>query len=360
MKIRLIIPDSHGSHVDWDAANAMLADAKVIGPDEIVLLGDHLDCGGTFSTHQRNYTSEMTESYEEDCLQANLFLDRLQEACPKAKDIHYIEGNHEAHVERWASRNYHSHRDAVAFLEREGPAGRLRLKDRGISYYRRSVFYQGLAIPGCIKLGKCFFVHGISHAKHADSVHLQRFGASVVFGHIHRSMGRVERTVTSGGHGAWCPGTLAKLQPLYKHTQPSDWSHGYAVQEVLTSGHFEHTNVPIFGDRTIASIRRGEAEPVQTEPESDRTPSPRELKRQSVQVEATVRKQRAKAEAAARRSVRDDARAEALIAKAKRGDRPTKADCVKALKAAGGVQLRAAKAMGVSLSNFRYWIGITR
>lgn len=357
MKIRLIIPDSHGSHIDWAAADAMLADAKVIDPHEIVLLGDHVDAGGTFSTHQRSYTNEMTESYEEDCLQANAFLDRLQASCPRAKDIHFLEGNHEAHIERWASRTYHSHRDAVAFLEREGPSGRLDLKRRGIHYYRRSVFYQGLAIPGCIRLDKCFFVHGISHAKHADSVHLQRFGASVVFGHIHRSMGRVERTVTSGGHGAWCPGTLAKLQPLYKHTQPSDWSHGYAVQEVLKSGHFEHTNVPIFGDRTIASIRRGEAEPlVQGEPSSERQPSP---KRQAVQVEAQLRKARAKGEAAARRSLREGARAEALIAKAKRKDRPSKADCVKALKAAKGIQLHAAKAMGVSLSNFRFWLGLT-
>lgn len=354
MKIRLIIPDSHGSHIDWAAAEAVIADAKVIDPHEIVLLGDHLDAGGTFSTHQRTYTNEMTESYEEDCYQANLFLDRLQAACPRARDIHYLEGNHEQHVERWASRNYHSHRDAVAFLEREGPAGRLRLKDRGISYYRRSVFYQGLAIPGCIKLDKCFFVHGISHAKHADSVHLQRFGASVVFGHIHRSMGRVERTVTSGGHGAWCPGTLAKLQPLYKHTQPSDWSHGYAVQEVLKSGHFEHTNVPIFGDRTIASIRRGEAEPIDGDPPSERT-SPR---RQAVQVEREIAKRRAKAERAARKSLRDSARAEAVLKQARAVEGPTKAECVKALKAAGGKQAVAARALGVTRNVLRYRLGL--
>ena len=207
-----MIPDSHGSHIDWDAAGAFLADLKVIDPDEVVLLGDHLDAGGTFSSHQRNYTSEMCESYQEDVDQANLFLDRIQAAAPRA-EIHMLEGNHEAHIERWAARNFQSHRDAEMFLERMGPAAALRLRERGIAYYRRSIFYQGLAIPGCIQLGKCFFVHGISHAKHADAVHLQRFGASVVFGHIHRSMGRVERTVTSGGHGAWCPGTLAKLQP---------------------------------------------------------------------------------------------------------------------------------------------------
>lgn len=358
MKIRVIIPDSHGNHIDRAAARAFLADLKVIGPDEVVFLGDHLDAGGTFNSHQRTYTNEFTESYEDDCEAANWFLDEVQSAAPKA-EMHYLEGNHEQHVERWAARNFHSHRDAEMFLDRMGPAAALKLKDRGIQYYRRSVFYQGLAIPGCISLGKCFFVHGISHAKHADSVHLQRFGASVVFGHIHRSMGRVERTVTSGGHGAWCPGTLAKLQPLYKHTQPSDWSHGYAVQEVLKSGHFEHTNVPIFGDRTIASIRRGDAE--------DKLgadvrvlggmPDP---KRQSAQVERELASKRKAAEAEARRQSKADAKAEALIAASKRRDRPSKADCARALKAAGGVQLHAARAMGVSLANFRYWLGLTK
>ena len=354
MKLRVVIPDSHGNHIDEPARDACLADVKVIGPDEIVLLGDHLDCGGTFSTHQRTYTNEFAESYEDDCAAANRFLDLIQAAAPRA-EIHYLEGNHEQHVERWAARNFQSRRDAEMFLERMGPAAALDLHRRGIHYYRRSVFYQGLAIPGCIKLDKCFFVHGISHAKHADSVHLQRFGASVVFGHIHRSMGRVERTVTSGGHGAWCPGTLAKLQPLYKHTQPSDWSHGYAVQEVLKSGHFEHTNVPIFGDRTIASIRRGEAEPIDGDPPSERT-SPR---RQAVQIEREIAKRRAKAEVAARKSLKDSARAEAVLKQARAVEGPTKAECVKALKAAGGNQAGAARALGVTRNVLRYRLGIT-
>ena len=355
MKIRIIIPDSHGSHIDWPAANAMLADAKAIDPHEIVLLGDHLDCGGTFNSHQRTYTNEFVESYEEDCLQANLFLDKLQAACPNAKETHYLEGNHEQHVERWASRNFQSHRDAEMFLERMGPAAALRLRERGISYYRRSVFYQGLAIPGCIKLGKCYFVHGISHAKHADSVHLQRFGASVVFGHIHRSMGRVERTVTSGGHGAWCPGTLAKLQPLYKHTAPSDWSHGYAVQEVLASGHFEHTNVPIFGDRTIASIRRGEAADVVGE--ADATPSPRRDARKAESAIATARR---KAEAEAKRAVKDQAKLDATVAQLKRkAGGPSRTDCIAALKKHGS-QLAAAKALGITRNTFRYRLGLDR
>lgn len=248
--VRVIVPDSHGEHIDIPARDAFLKDLSALAPNEIVLLGDHLDCGGTFSTHQRSYTNEMAESYSDDCTAANRFLDMLQRRAPKAT-IDYLEGNHEQHVERWAARAFQSQKDAVNLLEAYGPQAVLRLKSRGIKYFLRSERYQGISIPGCIRRGKCFFVHGISHSKHAAATHLARFGASVVFGHTHRSQAVVERTVTSDGFGAWCPGTLAKLQPLYRHTEPTTWSHGYAVQFVNASGRFLHINVPILDGRSL-------------------------------------------------------------------------------------------------------------
>lgn len=356
MKLRLILPDSHGAHISWPAAQAMLADAKALDPHEIVLLGDHLDCGGTFSTHQRSYTNELTESYEEDCLQANRFLDLLQAACPNAKEIHYLEGNHEAHVERWASRTFQSHRDAVAFLERQGPAARLDLRRRGILYYRRSEFYQGLSIPGCIRLGKCFFVHGVSHSKHATAKHLERFGASVVHGHTHRAQSAVERTVSSYAHGAWCPGTLAKLQPLYKHTEPTSWSHGFAIQEVLASGQFEHTQRAIFGDRTVASIRRGEAADLAAA-EQEPLPAPA---RDARRTEAAIGRARRAAEGQARRVVRDESRTAAKLAELqRRPDGPTKADCLAAVRKHGSLSA-AARALGITRHTIRYRLGLAK
>lgn len=241
---RIDIPDSHGNHIDLAARDACVRDIRAIQPKEIVMGGDHLDCGGTFNSHQRNYTNEMTESYEDDVAAANAFLDMIQKAAPRAT-IYYIEGNHEAHVERWASRNFQSHKDAVGFLERNGPEKVLDLRRRGIRYYRCSEMYMGLSVPGVIRLGRCYFTHGMSHSKHAASAHLARVGANIVFHHVHRVMSVVERTVTSAGYGAWCSGTLAKLQPLYRHTSPTDWSHGYGLQLVSGSGQFVHINVPI-------------------------------------------------------------------------------------------------------------------
>ena len=255
--IRLIAPDSHGMHIDPAAKAAFLRDAKKLQPSEIVFLGDHLDCGGVFSSHARAYTNELVESYEDDVNAANAFLDEVQKAAPGAA-CHYIEGNHEARVERWATSTFTNKKDADKLLEVYGPAKSLRLRERGIKYYRRSEQYMGLSIPGTIRLGKCFFTHGISHSKHAAATHLARFGASVVFGHIHRSQAVIERTVTSDGFGAWCPGTLAKLQPLYQHTSPTSWSHGYAVQLVNRSGRFLHVNVPIYrGESLLLDLVKG-------------------------------------------------------------------------------------------------------
>lgn len=255
--VRVIVPDSHGNHIDPEASTAFLEDLKDLAPREIVLLGDHLDCAGTFSTHQRSYTNEMCESYTDDVAAANRFLDAIQRRAPKA-EFHYLEGNHEQHVERWAAREFQRHEDAVMAVDFLGAENVLHLKRRGIRYYKRSTTYMGLAVPGAIRLGKCFFIHGVSHSKHAAATHLARFGANIVFGHVHRVQAVAERTVTSAGFGAWCPGTLAKLQPLYAHTAPTSWSHGYGVQFVTAGGAFLHINVPIHKGKSLLprAIRR--------------------------------------------------------------------------------------------------------
>jgi len=252
---RVIIPDSHGAHIDPVARAVFLADLQRIQPREIVMLGDHLDCAGTFSSHQASYTNELRESYDSDVFAANAFLDDIQAAAPNAI-IHYIEGNHEQHVERWVARTFKSHADAQMVLGMIGPEGVLRLRERGITYYKRSEHYMNLTIPGTIRLGRVFFTHGISHSKSADRVHLDRFGASVVFGHVHRDIWVRSRTVTSTGHISCCPGTLAKLQPLYRHTQPTEWSHGYGLETVNDStGNFAHLNIAILdGSSTLSEL----------------------------------------------------------------------------------------------------------
>lgn len=252
--LRVCVPDFHGEHIDRQAADAFIADMQLLGSqvEEIIFLGDGLDAGGTFNTHQRSYTNEMTESYDADVSAANQFLDDTLACLPNLKFSGYLEGNHEQHVERWASRNFERRRDAEMVLEAIGPKKVLRLKEREVQYFQRNQFYQKIGIQGTIRRGRCYFTHGISANRHATSTHLDRFSDNVVHGHTHRSQAIIGRTVRSSCIGAWCPGTLAKLQPLYRHTTPTDWSHGYGVQFVSrTTGTFLHFNVPIYSGTSL-------------------------------------------------------------------------------------------------------------
>jgi predicted phosphodiesterase len=249
--VRAIIPDSHGCYADPAAMAACVADVAALDPDEIVMLGDHVDCGGFLAAHHvLGYVAQMEYTYEDDIASCNAHLDALQKAAPRAR-IHYLEGNHEQRVERWCvGQALGSQKDADLLRRHLAPQFLLHLKERGITYYRRSEHYHGLPVPGVIRLGKCHFVHESAGGSGAAKKHADKFASSVVFGHTHRTDGVVVRKVATGEIGAWSPGCLSQLQPLWQHTHPTDWTHGYGLQIVAKSGLFQHINVTIANGRS--------------------------------------------------------------------------------------------------------------
>lgn len=247
-RVLIAWPDTHGRSRDDAAVAAATGDVASLSPDLLVVLGDLVDCGGFLAQHHSpSYVSETSYSYEDDCAAANEVLDGLQAAAPRAS-IDYLEGNHEQRVEKWAVTSALRHaKDAEALRIAMAPEYKLRLAARGIAYHRRSVKAPGIRVPGIIRRGKCYFVHGISTARHAASVHVARFGASVVYGHTHRAQSDLIRTVGTGEIGAWSPGCLCQQQPYYEHGRPTDWSLGYHLQLIARSGAFLAFNVPIIG-----------------------------------------------------------------------------------------------------------------
>ena len=255
-KVRVILGDTHGAKIHWPSARVALADIKALDPDEVILLGDHVDCGGFLAQHHvMGYVAETLTSYEEDIAQANSFLDALQEVAPRAK-IDYLEGNHERRVETWAVTETMRHpKDADMLRKAFAPEFLLHLAKRGITYYKVSGFYDGLPVPGFIKRGKNYFTHGFSTSKHAADVVLAAVSGNVTFGHIHRHLAILGRRINSGVIGAWCPGCLCEDQPLWQHGKPTDWTRGIAVELVAPSLSFLHVNVPIIGaESQLASM----------------------------------------------------------------------------------------------------------
>lgn len=249
--VRVIIPDTHGAKADRPAIAAMLSDIKALNPQEIILLGDHVDCGGHLAQHHvMGYVAETSYSYEDDIAAANAFLDSLRAAAPSAK-IEYIEGNHERRVETWCITQTLRHsKDAEGLRKLYAPEFRLFLEQRGIRYYRESEYYDGLTIPGVIKRGKCYFFHGISTAKNATAKTVEQLAGNCVFGHTHRGESTVVRKLGSGVIGSWNPGCLCELQPLWQHTNPTTWTHGYGIQ-LAHDNDFLHLNIPIIDGKSL-------------------------------------------------------------------------------------------------------------
>ena len=246
--VRFIVPDTHGSLIDQSAAAAMFADLERMGSSvrEVVLLGDHLECGGFLAQHHvLGYVAQSEYTFAEDVMAANAFLDRIQTLAPKAR-IYYLEGNHENRIERWIVDQVVGHAKDAEFLHRMfSTSSVLGLEQRGIEFFSSGKKY-GLRFPGAIKLGKCHFLHGSNHGANVARKMAGMFAGNVVFAHVHTQQSVTIRTVTSGEVGSWCPGCVCQLQPLYRHSSITDWSHGYAFQIVQASaGEFLHCNVPI-------------------------------------------------------------------------------------------------------------------
>lgn len=251
--LRVCIPDTHGSRVDVAAVNAFLNDLESLKPHEIIMLGDHVDCGGFLAANfTLGYVAECAFTFEDDLAAANQLLDAVQKICPAAS-IHYTEGNHEHRVARFCvTQSLRNGTDAAFLLKMLAIENQLRLKDRGITYYKQGEFYDDCPIPATIKRGKCHFTHGSRTGVHAARAMLHDFGSNVVFGHVHRMMSHVSQSVKGGQIGAWCPGFLGKLQPYWAHTQITGWAHGYGLQVVEeASGDFLHLNVPIVDGKSL-------------------------------------------------------------------------------------------------------------
>ncbi len=245
--VRVVLPDLHGASQDKPTVSALINDLSHFEVDEIVMTGDMIECGGFLAQHHTlGYVAQTEYTYENDIAATNQFLDRIMEACPKVKKIHYIEGNHEHRVEKWCvTMAVRNRRDADWLRQQVGIERVLELEKRGINFYRQSELYHDLSIPGTIKLGKCFFTHGISTAKHAASVHVQMFGGNIWFGHTHRGDAWDGHTVVAGHVGGWNAGCLCKKQPMWLHTNPSQWVNGYGIDVVAKSGNFQPIRIRI-------------------------------------------------------------------------------------------------------------------
>jgi hypothetical protein len=254
--VEVIFSDVHGNQHDPAAFGRLIQDLKVIRPDRIIIGGDFINCGGFLAEHHTmGYVADTQDSYEEDVKVSNLLLDEIIKAAPGA-EIHYVEGNHEWRVERWAVNSKLAHFKDVELLRRTfAPEYVLRLKDRGISYYRQGQIHGDCTVPGWVKFDKISFVHKISNSSDAADVALSKAAGNIVYFDTHRASYKPKYKPNLGLIAAWNPGCLCLRQPLYANTNPTEWTHGYLVRFISRkTGAFQMVNVTIDNGQSFASM----------------------------------------------------------------------------------------------------------
>jgi len=246
--VRVSFGDVHGMRQDPKAVAAMLRDIKELQPDHIILGGDIITCDGFLAArHALGFVANLDYTYQEDVQAANKFLDDLQAACPNAA-IEYIEGNHEHRVERYIVDEVVSNkRDAEFLLSLIAPKTLLRLDERGIPYYKATQAHTDNAPLGWIKRGQMYYVHSPpSYSKNAASDALGKTAANVTYWCTHREDSSTSVFPDVGLVKAFNPGCLCIMQPVYRNTNPTNWSQGYQIEFIAKSGAFLCVHVPIW------------------------------------------------------------------------------------------------------------------
>ncbi len=243
--VRIIIPDSHGCYIDQSAAAAMIADIKTLNPSSIILLGDHLDCGGFLAEHHTwGYVAESNYTFEDDCNATNQFLDAIGSAAPSAT-IEYLEGNHERRIEKWiVTETLRTGSKDASFLNKLfSVESVLHLIKRKIALFRQGAWYDNCRVPATIMRDNCYFTHGQYTGVHAAMAHGKKYNANVWYGHTHRADLWIGRNVKTGSIGAFNPGCMCLLQPFWMHQNLTDWTNGFGVQ--LVQRGMGHLNLQI-------------------------------------------------------------------------------------------------------------------
>lgn len=216
-----MIPDTHVPFHDRAALECALAIQRWYKPDETIILGDFLDCSPV-SRHNRAALQEREGMrLAKDFEQANAILDIVQANSLKTV---YLCGNHELWINNFVSEQ--PELEGLVSLELG-----LKFKERKIKFLPYNVPY---------RLGKLAFTHGLYTGQNHAAKHVNAYGCSIVYGHLHdvQLHVKVSPVDVNDKHLGLSLGCLAEKNPHYMRNRPSNWVHACGVGLVRSDGTF--------------------------------------------------------------------------------------------------------------------------
>lgn len=259
----LVLPDMQIPYHDESAVEVALAIARAWQPDEVILLGDMMDCA-PFSAHPPMTVADACHDFlAGEVAPMNRIIDTLQGR--KGRPIIYIEGNHEHRIQRWLAAKagrlgetlFRTFNAEALIRQRVGGDGKSRgerVHFKWVPYIPGGFHSYHLIAPNLVAL------HGWSIAANAAKAHLDAARCySVVHGHTHRRQSlTVRNPINNDVYTAWSPGCLAGLVPDYQAHSPNTWAHGVTQIYISERDPCDWTkfDVAIAGGRAILDSGR--------------------------------------------------------------------------------------------------------
>lgn len=250
----LVLPDSHHPFEDKAAMRIVEIVAGLVKPERVVILGDWLDAAGWSRHPSRSRAEVAVHDFAAELESCGAAIDRIQ-AASGAREVAFVEGNHEARVE--------------AVCLQLGPLGAAvydmvsprRLLTQGRPWLKWIPYSPSIGERCTPRRGPgmghykitpdLWAVHGWSIATHAAAKHMDLARTiSLVHGHTHRQQSISRRILETGRVvKAWSPGCLSELQPAWRHALPTDWVCGFSLVYVRSSDRRSWTDYTVTIDR---------------------------------------------------------------------------------------------------------------
>ena len=210
-------PDMHIPDHDEEAVAVTEAAQRMFKPDNVIVGNDLLQATSFSKFGNQTIEEAVADDFKETELDpANAFLDRVQR---HTKHTFFQEGNHDAHIERWAA--LHG-KGSVSIFSLISPRVNLSKNRKDFTYVSQG---------GSVQLhDKLICIHGWSYSIHCASVHRRKSPLqSVIFNHAHRMQSdTITYPASDMPTTAMCAGCLCKRMPMYKHDgNPTGWTHGF-------------------------------------------------------------------------------------------------------------------------------------
>jgi hypothetical protein len=206
------------------------------GPTDRVYGGDQLDFSCISHWNLDKLRQLEGKRLKSDYDHANRILDRHDKIF-KSKQVYWLTGNHED----WLDQLYDRFPALEGLLDIES---NLRLKERG---------YKIIPLNSYAKIGKLFYIHGISTSTNHARTTLQQVGRSVVYGHIHNVQVHTAVSPIDSNeiHRATSLPCMCDMKPPYLKNRPTNWSNGFGIAFIRPDGCFQHHIIDIIKGKFI-------------------------------------------------------------------------------------------------------------